>query len=460
MERLSGYDTFFLELESSTQPVNVCCLLEVDTHTMPGGYAFDRFADALAVRIDAVPEFRMKLADSQLNLAYPVWVEEQDFRLDRHLNRACLPRPGGRAELAEVCAHIAALPLDRAHPLWEMWVIESPDDSDALAVMLKSHHAAIDGVAGANLMFQLCSLDVDPPVPAPVDGPGAANRIEIAASGFVDLLRRPQRMLTLIPDTAVTVARTVQRAISGRAMAPPFAAPSTVFNAPFTSRRNIAFTQVALEDVKKVKDRFGITVNDVVTAMCSGALRRFLLDRGEMPDAPLIATVPMSVRAKSDRPGRNQTSWMFCRLATDIEDPGERLGVVAESASLAKEHGAAMSPTLLQDWAEMAGQSLNAVMRLVRKIPLPERPVHNLVLSNVAGPQERFYLLGCEINALYPFGPIVIGAGLNITVMSLDGRLGIGVISCPDLVDDVWDLVDAFPAVLDELLQLDVAAAP
>ena len=174
---------------------------------------------------------------------------------------------------------------------------------------------------------------------------------------MVDLLRRPQRLATLIPDTAMTVVRTVQRAISGRAMAPPFAAPSTVFNAPFTCRRNIAFTQVDLEDVKKVKDRFGITVNDVVTAMCSGALRQFLLDRDEMPDEPLIATVPMSVRAKSDRPGRNQTTWMFCRLATDIEDPGERLGVVAESASLAKEHGSAMSPTLLQDWAEMAGQT-------------------------------------------------------------------------------------------------------
>ena len=282
-------------------------------------------------------------------------------------------------------------------------MIESPDDSDALAVMLKSHHAALDGVAGADLMFQLCSLDVDAPAPAPVDGPGAANRIEIAASGLVDLLRRPQRLATLIPDTAMTVVRTVQRAVSGRAMAPPFAAPATVFNAPFTCRRNIAFTQVELEDVKKVKDRFGITVNDVVTAMCSGALRQFMLDRDELPEEPLIATVPMSVRAKSDRPGRNQTTWMFCRLATDIEDPGERLGVVAESASLAKEHGSAMSPTLLQDWAEMAGQTmLNAVMRLVRNIPLPERPVHNLVLSNVPGPQEPLFFLGCEINVAVP----------------------------------------------------------
>ena len=126
----------------------------------------------------------MKLADSQLNLAYPVWVEEQDFRLDRHLNRVGLPRPGGRTELAQICGHIAALPLDRAHPLWEMWVIESPDDSGALAVMLKSHHAALDGVAGADLMFQLCSLDVDAPAPAPVDGPGGANRSRSLPRGW------------------------------------------------------------------------------------------------------------------------------------------------------------------------------------------------------------------------------------------------------------------------------------
>ena len=246
MDRLSGYDNFFLELESTTQPLNVCSLLELKTTTMPGGYSFDRFADALAGRVSALPDLRLKLADSQLNLANPVWVEDEDFRLDRHLHRVGLPRPGGRYELAEICGHLAALPLDRDHPLWEMWLIEPADDADALAVMLKSHHAALDGVAGADLMLQLCSLVPDAPKPDRVDGPGTPNLVAIAVSGLVDFVRRPLRLVTLVPDTVTTIAQTVARARSGRAMARPFAAPVTAFNAPFTARRNVAFTQLEL----------------------------------------------------------------------------------------------------------------------------------------------------------------------------------------------------------------------
>jgi WS/DGAT/MGAT family acyltransferase len=238
-------------------------------------------------------------------------------------------------------------------------------------------------------------------------------------------------------------------------MAPPFTAPVTAFNAPFTDRRNIAFTQLELADVKTVKNRFGLTVNDVVTTLCSGALRQFLADRGELPDAPLVATIPMSVRDRSDRPGRNQTMWMFCRLATDIADPGQRLSAVAERNAVAKDHGSAMPPALLQDWAELAGQTvLNVTVQIARKLPLHGRPVHNLVLSNVPGPQETLSFLGCEVEALLPFGPIVMGAGLNITVMSVGGKLGVGIISCPDLIEDVWELADAFPTAMKELLDL------
>jgi diacylglycerol O-acyltransferase / wax synthase len=454
-ERVSGYDAFFLELESSTQPVNVCCLLELDTTTMPRGYRYDRLVDALDAQVAAAPDFRLKLADSQLNPANPVWVEDQDFRLDRHVHRIGLPRPGGRSELAEICGHIAALPLDRSRPLWEMWVIEGPDDVDSVAVMMKSHHAAVDGVGGADLLMHLCGLDRSAPVPDPVDGAPATGRIAMAAAGLADVIRRPWRLTAVIPDTARTVVSTVQRAVSGEAMAPPFAAPSTVFNAPFTNRRNVAFTHVDLGDVKKVKERFGITVNDVVLAMTSGALRQFLLDRDELPEQPLVATVPMSTRDKSDRPGRNHTMWMFCRLATDIENVAERLEIICGNISHAKGHGNEMAPTLIQDWTEFLGGSiLNAVVRLARNMPLPDRPIHNLVLSNVPGPQGQLYFLGCGITAQYPFGPLVIGAGLNVTVMSLDGRLGIGVISCPDLVPDVWELADAFPVALAELLQI------
>ncbi len=175
MQRLSGLDASFLYLETAAQPLHVCSILEFDTSTMPGGYTFDRLRDELALRIKAMPEFREKLADNRLNLDHPVWVEDKDFDVDRHLHRIGLPAPGGRAELAEICGHIASLPLDRSRPLWEMWVIENVAGTDAhdggrLAVMTKVHHAAVDGVTGANLMSQLCSTEPDAPPPDPVDG--------------------------------------------------------------------------------------------------------------------------------------------------------------------------------------------------------------------------------------------------------------------------------------------------
>jgi len=168
MERLSGLDASFLYIESETVPLHVCSIVELDTSTIPGGYAFERFRDDLALRVKAMPEFRAKLADSQLNLDHPVWVEDKDFDLSRHLQRIGLPSPGGRSELAEVCAHIAATPLDRSKPVWEMWVLEGvagmdPHDGGPLALMIKVHHAAVDGVTATNLLAQLCSPAPDSP---------------------------------------------------------------------------------------------------------------------------------------------------------------------------------------------------------------------------------------------------------------------------------------------------------
>jgi diacylglycerol O-acyltransferase / wax synthase len=169
-------------LETPTQPLNVCCILELDTSTMPGGYTYGRFRAALAKHVTAVPEFRMKLADTQLNLDHPVWVDDENFQLRRHLHRAgpsttswWLCAPGGRRELADICGYIAGLPLERDHPLWEMWVPEGDARSDAVAVMLKVHHAVVDGVAGANLLAKLCSPQPDGPPPQPARGAGAVT---------------------------------------------------------------------------------------------------------------------------------------------------------------------------------------------------------------------------------------------------------------------------------------------
>jgi diacylglycerol O-acyltransferase / wax synthase len=459
MQRLSGLDASFLYLETSSQPMHVCSIMELDTSTMPGGYAFDRLRDALMLRIKAMPEFREKLADSPLNLDHPVWIDDDNFDIDRHLHRIGLPPPGGRAELSEICGHIAALPLDRRRPLWEMWVIEGVAGTDChrdgrLAVMTKVHHAGVDGVTGANLMSQLCSTEADAPAPDPVDGVGGASGWQIAAGGLVRFAARPLRLTNVVPDTVSSVVSTLLRAREGQTMARPFAAPRTLFNASISGRRAIAYAKLDLEDVKTVKSHFGVKVNDVVMALVSGVLRQYLADHNGLPDSALVAMVPVSVHGKSDRPGRNQVSGMFSSLQTHLSDPAERLKAIAAANSVAKQHSSAIGATLLQDWTQFAAPAVFGVaMRLYARTRLTESmPVHNLVVSNVPGPQIPLYLLGCQVKAMYPLGPIFHGSGLNITVMSLNGKLDVGLISCPELLPDLWEMADEFAIVMEELL--------
>ncbi len=458
MERLSGLDASFLYVESPKVPLHVCSIVELDSSTIPGGYCFERLRSDLASQIRALPELRAKVADSQLNVDHPVWVEDRDFDVARHLHRLTLPRPGGRTEVAEICGYIASKPLDRSKPLWEMWVLEGVADTDAsdggrLALMIKVHHAAVDGVSAANLLNQLCSLEPDASPPDPVEGPGDGSLFAIAGGGLVRSLFRPLKLVDVVPATISTIVKTAGRIRSGTAMAAPFAAPSTAFNAEVTSERTIALAQLDLQDVKRVKDRFGVKVNDVVMALCAGALREFLRDGGELPDKPMVAVVPASVHDKSDRPGRNKLSGMFCNLQTHIADPGERLRAIADASSHAKDHSSAIAPTLLLDWTELCGRAaFGVLLGVAARTPLSHAAIHNVIISNVAGPRSTLYGMGAEIKALYPLGPIFHGSGLNITVMSLGGALNVGIISCPELVDDLWDLADRFQPELDALL--------
>jgi len=458
MERLTGLDASFLYIESKNVPLHICSVAELDPSTIPGGYSFDKLRDNLNGRISALPEFRAKIADSQLNLDHPVWVEDHDFDVSQHLHRIGLPSPGGRQELGDVCAHIASVPLDRGKPMWEIWVIEGGPDTDVegegtLALMIKVHHAVVDGVSAANLLNQLCSLEPDGPPPEPVAGPGDASALEIAAGGLVNFLTRPWQFAKALPATASTLVSTVVRASTGKAMAAPFSAPTTRFNAEVTSDRNIALAQLDLEDVKRVKNRFGVKVNDVVMALCAGALREYLRDRGELPDKPMVAMVPSSVHDKVDRPGRNQISGMFCNLQTHLGDPGERLLAIAESTSYAKGHSDAMGPTLMLDLTQsLTRAAFGMIFGAVAHSPLSHTTIHNVIISNVAGPAPKLYGFGAEIKGLYPLGPIFHGSGLNITVMSLSGKLNVGIISCRELVDDLWDLADRFDKELGALL--------
>ncbi len=216
MQPLSGLDASFLYLETPSQPLHVCAILELDAATVPGGYSFARLREELGVRIKSIPEFRQRLADSRLNLDHPVWVEDHSFDLDRHLHGIGLPAPGGRVELSETCGRIASLPLDRGQPLWEMWVIEGIAGTDAraggrLAVMTKVHHASVDGVGGANLLSQLCGTEPDTPAPKAVDGPGDSNSVGMAVRGLAKFAARPLQLATVVPLTASTIVDTGRR---------------------------------------------------------------------------------------------------------------------------------------------------------------------------------------------------------------------------------------------------------
>jgi len=248
------------------------------------------------------------------------------------------------------------------------------------------------------------------------------------------------------------ITKTITRAREGTAMAAPFSAPRTSFNGTITGHRAVGLADMDLEDIRQVKNATGTTVNDVVLTVAGGALRSYLDDRGELPSTSLLATVPVSVREQSRHAtGANKVSALFAKLGTDTEDPLERLGDLAERNRHAKDHHSAISADSLQDWAEFAApRTFGLAMRAYAGLRLPERHpvVHNLVISNVPGPPVPLYFMGAQILALYPLGPVFHGAGLNVTVMSNNGRMHVGVIACRESMPDVDDLVRRFPAEL------------
>lgn len=460
MDRLSGLDASFLYLETPEQLMHVCGLILLDPTTIPGGYSFNRLRDQLGERVVEIPTFTRKLLRVPLGLDFPVWVRDEHFDVERHVHRMAVPAPGGEAELAEIVGHLAGLLLDRSRPLWEMWVIEGLE-SGQIAVVTKMHHATVDGVNGANLISMLCSLEPDAPLLELDEGgkkPGRApSDVELFARGVMATARKPFQAANVIGPTVSILAGAASRARRNEAMAAPLTAPRTSFNGNITGHRSVGFADVDLATIKTIKNLVpGATVNDVVLTISGGALRSYLKRRGELPEASLLASVPVSVHGKSTREGgSNKVSSLFTRLRTDLADPYERLQALAEANAVAKEHHNAIPADTLQDWAEFAAPRVfGLAVRAVTSLRLAERGpvIHNLVISNVPGPPVPLYFLGARMDAMYPLGPVFHGAGLNITVLSQNGVAHIGVIACSESVPEPNQIVEGFGAELDALL--------
>lgn len=462
MRRLTGLDATFLYLETPTNHMHVAATAVFDPTTVPGGYTFEKVRDLVESRLHLLPPFRWRLVEIPFQLHHPLWVEDPDFDLDYHIRRAALPAPGGERELAEFAADVCSRQLDRSRPLWEMYIVEGLEDG-LIATVTKTHHAAIDGVSGAELMVNLLDLQAEPAEVAPPEQPWTPDRIpndiELVGYAAASLARQPIAAAKAVRRTVETGLRLRSRNRQPDVTPPPapFSAPRTSINQSITPRRAFAFAEVSLNDVKMVKNALGGTVNDVVLAICAGTLRSYFDRRGETLEGPLVGMVPISVRA-DDEAGvmGNRVSSMLVSLATDVDDPVERLHTITDATRSAKEQDKAIGADTLTNWAEFAAPAVAArAARLYSRMKLADRhrPIFNVTISNVPGPPFPLYSAGARMVAYYPMGPVADGSGLNMTVMSYMESMFFGLMACKETVDDVWSLADGLRGALDELVK-------
>jgi diacylglycerol O-acyltransferase / wax synthase len=460
MHRLTGLDATFLYLETPNNHMHVAGTAIFDPSTVPGGYSFERLKELVASRLHLLPPFRWRLVTVPFELHHPLWIEDPDFDLDYHVRRAALPAPGGPRELAAFAGEVMGRQLDRSRPLWEMWVIEGLEGG-MIGSITKTHHAAIDGVSGAELIVNLLDFQPEPAEVPPPDEPWRPDRIptdaELVGYAMTSLARQPISAAKAVRRTASAALNLRRRNRQPDVTPPPapFSAPDTSINTAITPHRNFSMATVSLDDVKMIKNTFGCTVNDVVLGICAGALRRYFDKRDEEFDAPLVAMVPISVRAEDQKGAMgNRVSSMLTNLATDIDDPVERLRIINQGTRHAKDQDKAIGADVLTDWAEFAAPAVAArAARLYSRTKLANRhrPIFNVTISNVPGPPFPLYMDGARLTAYYPMGPIMDGGALNMTVMSYIDDLNFGLHGCPEVVPEIWDIADGVTDAFEEL---------
>ncbi len=491
-DRLTGLDGAFLSLESPTTHLQILGALIFDPTEVEGGVDFWGIRDMVADRVHLVPPFRKRMIEVPFGLQHPSMVDDPGFDIDYHVRRTSLPDPGRLEELALLVADLASRPLDRSRPLWEFHVVEGLEHGH-LAVVPKVHHSIIDGVSGAEVMAAFFDLSPDPAprrlFAAPGGGraphrPGRADRPaeETAAAGATredpswspaplpGEISQWRDVVGSLPGHADafirTVSRTVQtaRTLSGRnrevtgSLPPsPFEAPRTSINRAISPHRRVAFAELPLSDVRRIREVLGGTTNDVVLAATSGAMRTFFADRGEQLDSSLVAMVPVSVRAPSERDALgNRVSAILVSLASGVEDATTRLRRIRDGMESAKEQSRSIESDVFAGWAQAIFPALaTRLSRVVTNLKLFDHlaPLFNLIVSNIPGPDFPLYLAGARMVAMYPLGPIVEGVGVNVTVFSYLDTMYVGVQACWDLAPDIDTIARGLEDSLEELVQ-------
>jgi WS/DGAT/MGAT family acyltransferase len=460
MQRMTGIDPMFIYSDTPETPMEIAYACVFDPTSLPQGYSFERVTGVLQMRIPTLQPFRRRLMPVPLGLDHPRWVDDPDFDLTNHLHRVALPAPGGDGEFQAMVAQVMSRPLTPEQPPWEMHVVEEMADGK-IGLIAKIHHSVIDGVAGAEMLAKLLDLTAEGSAvtePCPPWLPARLpSQTELMTDALPTFVRGPLRGLRAAREVGRTAVRLARCAIDDR-LGPvtiPVGAPDT-FESPVGADRTVAFAEMDMAKVRALKTRFGSTINDVVLAVCSGALRSHLVAHDQDVESPLVAVVPVSVRAKTDGGEAlgNHLSAMFVPLSNDKKTPLERLRTVTAASASCKgqERAVGYGPMATRLTEAMPPAVAKPMIQLgVRSGVLRKVRAGNLMVSNVPGPDFSLYFAGMELTAVYPLGPVIDGVALNVTVQSYRDSLFVGINACANAVPDLPDLTKA---MVDELALL------
>jgi len=455
---LSGLDALFLYLESMGTPMHVASLIRLAPPPRQRGTFPQRLREHLLARLEPLAMLRRHLVDTPLALGHPVWHEQPDIDIGQHVVHQHLPAPGSAKQLDALVARLHAAPMDRTRPLWRIVIIDGLAGGDC-ALYLQSHHALVDGQSGLQLTGAL--LDATP-LPTQVRGPRPApahaadpSMEKLARAALRTTAKQFTGMIRGVPAGLRRIAGELPAAgLLGRLRDSVWLAPRTPFNQQVGPKRRYASGSLPLADVKQVARACGASLNDVVMALVAGALREFLQRRGELPAQPLIAAMPVSLRAGADAVG-NEVSMVQCPLPTDIADPMLRLQAICSATRDIKGRVQAFRGLIPTDFPGLAAPLwATGLGRLWSRGRLSERlpPLANLVVSNVPGPQVPLYIAGAEVLAFHPVSIITHGLGLNITLLSYNGALEFGIVSSPETLAQPDVLLRGLRRELDRLL--------